>query len=275
MRAAAGLPLSRSAVAEHSLAAIRAAATIAALAALAVALLGPSVPASAADYFGGSIGLTSDYIYKGLSHTCGAPAAQADLHVSTSGGQAPSEIFAGAWGSVGLGADDSCRRSREINLYAGMRVAPSAAQSLRLTYIHYAFPGGTYLYEGLEGRRFDYDELGGTWAFEDRLFLSLAWTPNALEYPEYGFKRDRTALSFGVQVHQPIGTAFEFSAGAGYDEMNDPSGAGYAFWNVGLGRGIGPVQLDLSYFRTAARAEHLFGPEIAGGRVAASAVWRF
>jgi hypothetical protein len=63
--------------------------------------------------------------------------------------------------------------------------------------------------------------------------------------------------------------------GAGYDEVSDPSGAGYAFWNTGFGHAIGPVQLDVSYFRTSSRGEQLFGPEIAGGRVAVSAVWRF
>lgn len=261
MRPAEGLPL-------------RVAAKIAAIATSALAVFGGGGAASATDYFGGSLALTSDYVYKGVSRTCGAPAAQADVHVGSSGGEAPSEIYAGVWGSAGLGGD-YCRRAREINLYAGVRLSPSATQSLNLSYVHYAFPGGTYLYEGLEGHRFDYDELDGTWAFEDRVFLSLAWTPNAIRYGEYSVDRDRSALSFGAQLHQPIGGGFRLSAGAGYDEMNDPSGAGYAYWNAGLGHGIGPVQIDVSYFRTAARAEHLFGPEIAGGRVAASAVWRF
>jgi len=87
--------------------------------------------------------------------------------------------------------------------------------------------------------------------------------------------RGRRALSFGVQFHQPIGELLSLSAGAGYDEVTDVTGAGYAFWNAGLGRAVGPVQLDVSYFRTAPRAERLFGPRIAGGRVAATAVWRF
>ncbi len=280
MRSAAGLPLSRSGAAEHPSKATRAAATIGAIVALAGAAFGAGEPASAANYFGGSVALTSDYVYKGLSRTCGAPAAQAGANVSTSGGKGPAELYAGVWGSAGLGGDN-CRRAREVDAYAGLRVSPSATQSLSLSYIHYAFPGGTYLYQRLEGRRYDYDELGATWAFEDRVFLTLAWTPNAiryeyaLRYRQYAIERDRSALSFGVQVHQPIGAGFTFSAGAGYDEVSDPSGAGYAFWNAGFGHEIGPVELDVSYFRTAPRAEHLFGPEIAGGRVAASAVWRF
>ncbi len=226
----------------------------------------------------GSVALVSDYVYHGLSRTCGGPAAQAGVQIGSAGGEAPAETFVGVWGSAGLGGDD-CRRAREIDLYAGQRVALSADQNLTLTYVHYAFPGGVYLYPPIEGRRLDYDELGATWAFEDRLYLSLSFTPNAVEYrgEEFGYAvvRERSALSFGAQFHQPIRDWFTLSAGAGYDEVSDPTGAGFAFWNAGLGRTLGRVELALSYYRTSARAERLFGPQIAGGRVAASAVYRF
>src|SRR6185437_15034165 len=185
----------------RSVSKVRAAATFAALAAIAATAgpaLGAGGPASAANYFGGSVALTSDYIYNGLSRTCGAPAAQGDIHFGTSGGKGPAELYAGVWGSAGLGGD-LCRRAREIDAYAGVRVALSAAQSFSLTYTHYAFPGGTYIYERIEGRRFDYDEVGATWAFEDRLFLTLAWTPNAIRYGGYDIERDRSALAFGAQ----------------------------------------------------------------------------
>src|SRR5580704_19476437 len=68
--------------------------------------------------FGGSLALTSDDIYHGISQTCGDPAAQADLHYRSAGGQAPSEAFAGLWGSAGLGQSE-CGKAREFNLYAG------------------------------------------------------------------------------------------------------------------------------------------------------------
>ena len=272
---AAAPPLSRPGAVGHP-GPIRRGARIAA-AAIAVwtgAAFGSGEQAAAASDVGGSVALTSDYVYHGLSHTCGAPALQADLQIGTSGGEGPSELYAGAWGSAGLGSG-YCHRSREVDLYAGVRLAPSATQSLTLSYIHYAFPGGNYLYEPVEGRRFDYDELDGTWAFEDRLFFTFAWTPNAIEYRRFAIRRDRGAPSFGAELHQPVGLGFTFSAGVGYDQMSDPSGAGYAFWNAGFEHRVGPVQVDLSYYRTAPRAERLFGPQVAGGRVAASAIWRF
>jgi uncharacterized protein (TIGR02001 family) len=246
---------------------------------LGIATLASAARGVAGD-LGGSLALTSDYVYQGISRTCGGPAAQADLRFRSAGGEAPWETFAGVWGSAGL-ARSLCNASREIDLYAGQRIALGGSSSLTLTYVHYAFPGGSYVYERLEGRRFDYDELGGMWALEDRLFVTLAWTPNALEYRlypaagAYTLARDRSALSFGAQVHQPLPAGLTLSAGAGYDEVSDPFGAGYAFWSAGIGRTVGRVELDVSYFRTAPRAERLFGPKIAGGRLSAAAVWRF
>jgi uncharacterized protein (TIGR02001 family) len=249
------------------------AATSPSLIGLGVAALLAAARAAAGD-FGGSATLASDYVYHGLSRTCGAPAVQAGLQFRSAGGEAPSETYVGAWASMGLGRS-LCRSGREIDLFAGQRLAVNGSSSITLGYVHYAFPGGSYLYEPLEGHRFDYDELAGTWALQDRLFLTLAWTPNAIEYRGYGIERGRSALSFGAQLNQPIGSWLTLSAGAGYDEVNDPSGAGYAFWNAGLGGALGPVQLAVSYFRTSARAERLFGAAIAGGRVAATALWRF
>ena len=237
-------------------------------------LIGAALAAAApafAGQFGGSVALTSDYVYEGLSRTCGGPAAQADLHASGTG---PMATFGGVWGSAGVG-DDYCRAAREVDLYLGERWALDASNSVALRYVHYAYPGGIYLYEGLEGHRLDYDELGATWAFEDRFQLTLGWTPNAAEYRDYRLVRDRSAVHFGGELHQPLGQWLTLSAGAGYDQVSDFTGAGYAFWSAGLGRTVGPIALDLSYFRTSPRAERLFGAQVAGGRVAATAVWRF
>jgi hypothetical protein len=57
--------------------------------------------------------------------------------------------------------------------------------------------------------------------------------------------------------------------------MADPFGAGYGFWSLGLTHQAGRLELDLAYFHTADRAERLFGPESAGGRVSATVLWRF
>ncbi len=243
---------------------------------LAISLIGVRVAAAGAllDDLGGSLALTSDDIYHGISQTCGDPAAQADLHYRSSGGHSPSEAFAGIWGSVGLGQSD-CGRAREFNFYAGYSFTTTEDSSATVTYSHYGYPGGAYTIEPLAGHRYDYDTLEGQWAWQDQVYLSVAWTPNALRYADHTVVRDRDALSYGLQLRQPLVAGLSLGAGIGYDDIADPFGTGYGFWNVGLDYVLGAVQLQAGYFGTASRAERLFGSYVAGSRASVSVVWRF
>jgi uncharacterized protein (TIGR02001 family) len=228
----------------------------------------------ALDDLGGSLALTSDYIYHGISQTCGDPAAQADLHYRSSGGDTAAEGFIGAWASAGLG-QSACGKAREFNAYAGYSLPVGQDSSATLTYSHYGYPGGSYTLAPLAGYRYDYDTLEAQWAWLDVVYLTLAWTPDALRFVHYAPQRDRSALSYGLQLHQPLAGGFSLSAGVGYDEIADPSGAGYAFWNAGVAYAWGPVQVQAGYFGTASRATREFGSYVAGNRASVSLVWRF
>jgi uncharacterized protein (TIGR02001 family) len=217
--------------------------------------------------FGGSAVLTSDYVYHGISESCGHPAAQLDMHFRTTPGASTLETFIGAWGSYDTSGAD-CRRSSEANAYLGVSAMTTRDSSATLTYVHFAYLGGY-------GHIYDYDALEGAWSYQDRVFVTLSWTPDAFRFNEYGVQRDRRALSYGLQLHQPVGRAFTLSAGVGYDEITDPSGTGYGFWDTGVGYTLGQVQLDVTYFDTAARATRLFGGSVGGSRWSATAVWRF
>jgi uncharacterized protein (TIGR02001 family) len=226
---------------------------------------------------GGSLALTSDDVYRGVSQTCGHPAAQADLYVRERGASNWA-AFAGAWGSVGLGGSP-CGGAKELDADLGYSAAITANLSATLTYTHYAFPGGGYGNPHLSGQRYDYNQLAMSWALAERLYLTLAWTPDALRYERYegGYRseQDRNALAYGAEWRQPLDSWLSLTAAVGYDRMADPFGTGYGFWSLGLTHAAGPLELDLGYFRTADRAAHLFGPDAAGGRVSATVLWRF
>lgn len=226
---------------------------------------------------GGSVALTRDDVYRGVSQTCGHPAAQADVHVREQGADYWA-AFAGVWGSMGL-SGVPCGAARELDAYAGLSLALTANVSGTLTYTRYAFPGGGYGDPHLSGERYDYDQLATSWSLWDRLYLTLAWTPDALRYEGYDgtFKteQDRSAFAYGAQWRQPLVSWLSLTAGAGYDRMADPFGTGYGFWNLGLTHVAGPLELDLAYFHTADRAVRLFGQDSAGGRVSATVLWRF
>lgn len=243
---------------------------------LLVSLLGARVASAAIalDDFGGALALTSDDIYHGISQTCGDPAAQADVHFRSSGAQSPDEAFAGVWGSAGLGSSE-CGQAREANLYAGYSFATTTHSSATLTYTHYIYPGGSYTLAPLAGYRYDYDAVEAQWAWLDEVYLTVAWTPDALHLEYHGFQRNRSALSYGLQLHHPLAWGVSVAAGLGYDEIADPAGTGYGFWNLGLGYQLGPVELMGAYYGTAERANRLFGTYVAGNRVSFTAIWRF
>jgi uncharacterized protein (TIGR02001 family) len=223
--------------------------------------------------FGGSLALTSDDVFHGISQTCGDPAVQGGLDYRSSGGLAATEVFAGVWASAGLGRS-VCGKARELNFYAGYNFAPGPDSSASLTYTHYGYPGGAYTLRRLAGFRYDYDSVGVRWSWRDEVSVTVDWTPNALRYTEYSVARDRTALSYGVQLHHPLPGGFSLSGGVGYDQVTDPFNVGYAFWNAGVGYAWRAVQLQVGYFGTANRADRLFGSYVAGNRASVSAVWR-
>ncbi|HEX5460263.1 MAG TPA: TorF family putative porin [Steroidobacteraceae bacterium] len=247
-----------------------------ALAALSLLSGWPAARASEIDA-GGSLALTQDDVYRGVSQTCGHPAAQADLHLRAHG---PSywAAFAGVWGSLGLNGSQ-CGGAKEIDAYLGYSLALTANLSATFTYTRHNFPGGGYGNPHVSGDRYDYDQLATTWSIADRLYLSVAWTPDALRYHFYEgslqTRQDRSAFAYGAQWRQPLVSWLSLTAGAGYDQMADPFNAGYGFWNLGLTHVMGSFELDVSYFHTAPRAVRLFGSDSAGGRVSATVLWRF
>jgi uncharacterized protein (TIGR02001 family) len=232
--------------------------------ALALAYGAPSA-ARGAGSVGGSLDLTSDYIYHGLSESYGDPALQADIHYRTDSGAAAAENFIGLWGSTI--SRSATGGNYELNAYLGRTFLINANSSATLSYVHYAYPDD-------HGRpRYDYDELAAGWGYQDRVFATVAWTPDTARYSERGLGRCCRAFSYDIAVHQSLGHAFTLSAAVGYDALNGASG--YAYWNGGVAYAIGAWQVDLSYFAMQRRAVDLYGSVIAGNRLVGTLVWRF
>ena len=87
--------------------------------------------------WGGSLAVTSDYIYRGVSESNGRAALQADVHADT-----PQGTFAGAWASTrdralepGAGYD--------FEIYLGHRVDLSSAWNVTFSARSHYFPGAT------------------------------------------------------------------------------------------------------------------------------------
>ncbi|MBX6421384.1 MAG: hypothetical protein IRZ06_10345 [Nevskia sp.] len=227
---------------------------------LAAALLLPSAWAGGV---GGSLGATSDYVFRGISLSDHQPAGQGDVHYRADAG----------W-FVGLAAA-SVKRGRgqdvtaELNPYLGFAWALDSDWSARLAYVHYAYPFNA------PHRLYDYDELGGTLAWRDRAFLTVAASPDTGVETTRGTAAGRAALAYNLGVHQPLPGAFSVNAGVGYYDLRWAIGTGYVYWNAGFGYDRGRLHLDASYIGTNAVARRLYYDELAVNRWVVSLLWHF
>jgi uncharacterized protein (TIGR02001 family) len=229
----------------------------------ALVLIAFALPSFAQDGVGGSLSLTSDYVFRGISQTHGAAAEQGDLHYSS-----PNGLLAGLWGSpVELNWRDG--RTVELDAYLGYRWSMSNDWSGKISAVHYAYPWNAKTID------YDYDEVIGSVAFRDNLFFTAAWSFDASRFYTTGLAKDREALSYEVAAAQPLYRSLAANVGVGHYYMPSSTGVGYTYWNVGLGYDWRSWHADISYIGTSHNAEELFLGGVAGKRVAATLLWRF
>jgi len=230
----------------------------------ACALFHPSLlPAQSVAGVGGSIGVTSDYVYRGVSLTTGNPALQADLHYQSRGGW-----IVGAWGShadlsAGQGAES------EIDLYIGRNWKLNPEWELRTTLTHYSYPEDKRFFD------YAYDEVVASLGFRSRVFATVALSPNFTAHWHGVGVDNETAVSYEMAAVQPLIGPVAASAGVGYYDLPAGLNASYWFWNAGLACAVGHTQLTVSYIDTDQNAAAAFGYAATGSRWAGSVAWRF
>jgi len=222
-----------------------------------------AVPAHAAEPWGGAVVLTSDYVFRGVSQTDGAAAAQADFHLRSARGW-----FAGVWTSTANPPPGDVA-SYEVNLYAGRDWDLSDRWSASVSYVRYLYPNSP------AHGRYDSDELSMSLKFEDRLTLTAAVSPNATRYSSNGWAFGRRALSYEASLRQPAFRPVSIIAAVGYYDTQALFGASYWAWNAGLSTQAGPVELTLTRFGLDATGRRLFDTDAADGRWVLAAAWRF
>ncbi len=216
---------------------------------------------------GGSVVATTDYIYRGLTQTDHAAAAQGDVHVRTSAGW-----FAGAWGSMAFSQPEWAYRS-EVNLYLGHAWILAPDWSASAHYARYLYGG-----EGQYSRYYydDYDEIQVALNFQSRVKLSIALAPDILRYSFASGRLDRgNQWSYESSFRQPLWRGFSLTAGLGHYDLRDLFAQSYWAWSGGLELNVRQLQLNLTRFGTDPAARRMFDAQTADGRWALTACWRF
>lgn len=216
---------------------------------------------------GGSLAVTSDYIYRGVSESGGDPAAQADLHAHTTGG-----TYFGAWGSTRDSNLDPYA-NYDLELYLGHRFDLSNDWGVTVEGRAHYYLGGSQEVND------DYQQLSASLAYSDRWTLSVTSIPNAVRYwydhrlsrsPAWAVDTTGQWLLFdGIYLTGSAGYYYSTGTGSGVE-----AAVGYAYGSVGLAFEYRHWRVDVGYFATQDKAGELF-PYPMAKRFAGTLVWRF
>ena len=232
-------------------------------AALSAALVCTTPICAAADLWGGSLALTSDYIVRGISRSNDRAALQLDVHYLNDHG-----FVAGLFAS-NTQIDPGEPRNVELDGFVGFAWTASSNWRGRALLSHYAYPWNRH------GSGYDYDELDLDATYQEWLNVGLVFSPNA---PRYSFYRGLIGVmseAAEISVQRPLWRKLSATLGVGYSRLGAPDPAGYTYWSAGAAWDLAPVSLALSYVDTTAGAKALFYNAAAGGLWTGTVIWRF
>lgn len=230
---------------------------------VAAATLAYGPPARAADDWGGSLGITTEYLSRGISQTRGAPAIQGGLHAKL-----PDGWIIGTWAST-VDLNPGRGATYEIDLHVAKLWNLNEDWSARLGATHYLYPND------IQWRRYDYDEVSASMSYQSRIIATASWSPNTSRRSNDQFVSRRRTWAYELALLQPVTNIWSLAAGVGYYDLTDLFDRGYWYWNAGVTCALGGLQLDLSHINTDHTAVHLFGYDIAGNHWSAALTWRF
>ena len=207
-------------------------------AAAAASLLGPAMAEEESPWtVSGTIGVTSNYMFRGFTQSDGDPALQAGVTVAHSGG-----FYASFWGS-NVDFNDGFFSGKEaaeleLDLYAGYGFSLGENTTADINFTYYAYPGSW------EGYDYDFFEiiLGLAHDFGPaKVGVKLAYTPDT-------FGGDEEAWWLGGSLAVPITDWLSISGNVGHQwyEFGDD----YLHYDIGLSATYEGVTFDARYVAT-------------------------
>jgi len=217
----------------------------------------------AADVWGGSLSVTSDYFVRGISRSADRAALQLDLHFVSSSG-----FVAGLFAS-NADVDPDLPSDVELDAFLGFAWSAGNDWRGRILASHYAYPWNKL------GSSYDYDELNLELGFQDWLGVAVTYSPNAPRYIAYRGLIGVSSEAAEVNLQHALLGHLSATGGIGYAYLSGPDSAGYGYWSAGAAYDLAPVTLAVSYVNTTAAAKTLFYNAAADGRLTATVIWRF
>jgi uncharacterized protein (TIGR02001 family) len=211
----------------------------------------------------GSIGLTSDFVYRGLSLTRGKPTGQASIDLEFA-----NRFYVGGF-VAGADPNPGPSPALEVDAWLGRywRFASDYSFDIRLS--QYTYPD--------DPRRVNYNrsEITGTLGFDNRLFVAAIYSPNTRALGSSPGYRDGDVWALEVSARQPLSERFSLSAGVGHYSLEDVYHHSYNYFNVTLTGTFEPFELQLAWLGQEGMTPGVFTSDSSGNRVAVTALWRF
>lgn len=212
------------------------------------------IPAAGAASFTGYGALTTDYVFRGVTYSDGHGAVQAAVDLDFDSG-----FYAGIWGSsVDLSGGPTHQRDLEIVYYLGFNHEWRRKWIVGANVVAYTFP------DARGNVDYDYFEYSLVANYNDRAWLEYSWSPDL-------FHTGTDTHNLELYAEWPLPAGLMLGAGAGYYDTSELTGIGYGYWQAGITRAFGIVDLDLRYHDTNRSVPIISDPESADARLVLSA----
>lgn len=233
--------------------------------ALFVGIVWFSTQTRAANEWGGSAALSSDYFVRGISRTSNDAAFQLDFHYSS-----PNGFVAGVFAS-NTRIDRSEPRDIELSAFVGFVWSIDEAWRARILGSHYAYPWNRM------GSDYNYDELDLDLAYQGWLHFDVGYSPNSPRFLVSPYARlvGVAEKSAEVSAQRQVFRKLSLTAGVGYSFLDGPGSGGYMYWSGGAAYDFRSLTLALAYVNTSAQAKTLFYNAAATGQWTGTLIWRF
>ena len=174
----------------------------------------------------GSVTLTSDYLFRGITQTNEEPALQGGIEYAVDGG-----FYAGAWGSsISWLSDSDPDISSQVELdgYLGYRGGfGDSGVGYDVGAIYYWYPG-------------DYPS-GFNSADTTEVYFGLGWSFLSAKYSYaitdlFGIPDSDGSSAFDLGASWEVAPSWTLDAAVGKQWVENLDGADYAYWKVGAGK---------------------------------------
>lgn len=212
----------------------------------------------------GTVGATSDLVFRGLSLTRGRPAAQISIDF-----EFPKEFYFGAFAAT-TDPNPGPSPRYEVDFWAGRYWSLSENLSADFRLSHYAYPD--------DPRRVTYNrsEVTGTLGFRNQLFLAAIYSPETRALGSSpGYHAGGSAWAVEFSGRRPINDRWAVSAGVGHYNLEQVYEDSYSYWNATVSATLASFEVQLAYLGVSSHAERHFVDGSVGDRIAVTALWRF